>query len=65
MSGLIFYNNNNINDLQAALDETAEARVISHDISSAFDLVNHDGLLYKLKSLGVGGPTFNVLITFF
>ena len=47
------------------MDETAEARVISLDISSAFDLVNHDGLLYKLKSLGVGGPTFNVLITFF
>ena len=36
-------------DLQAALGKTAEARVQFLDFSTAFDLVNHDGLLYKLK----------------
>ena len=37
-------------DLHAALDKTTEARVHPLDFSSAFDLVNHEGLLYKLKS---------------
>ena len=40
-----------VHDLQAALDETAEVRGFSLDFSSAFDLVNHDGLLFKLEIL--------------
>ena len=51
-------------DLQYSLDKGAESRVISLDFSSAFDLVNHQALLYKLKSMGVGGPIFDVLEEF-
>ena len=51
-------------DLQSALDKGSESRVISLDFSSAFDLVNHRALLYKLKLAGVGGSIFNVLSEF-
>ena len=45
-------------------DKQAEAWVVSLDFSSAFDSVNHQDLLYKLKSMGVGGPVFNILEDF-
>ena len=51
-------------DLQLSLDKGAESRVVSLDFSSAFDLVNHQALLYKLKSVGVGGVVFDVLKEF-
>ena len=38
----------------------AELQIVSHDFGSAFDLINQQGLLYKLKSMGIGGPVFNV-----
>ena len=38
--------------------------MLSFDFSSAFDLVNHEALLYKLKLAGVGGPIFKVLKSF-
>ena len=53
-----------VHDLQLSLDSSSEARVLSLDFSSAFDLVNHEALLYKLKVAGVGGPIFNVLKNF-
>ena len=50
-------------DLQSSLDKRAESRIISIDFRSTFDLVNQD-LLYKSKSMGVGGSFFNILKTF-
>ena len=50
--------------LQSSLDRRAESRVVSLDFSSAFDRVNHRGLLYKLKLMGVGGPMLNMFQDF-
>ena len=41
-----------------------KSRIVSLDFSSAFDLVNHQGFLYKLKSIGVGGLVFNIFEDF-
>ena len=38
-----------------------ETRGVFLDISKAFDKVWHDGLLYKLKCLGVEGAFYNIL----
>ena len=34
--------------LQSALESRQEARIVQIDFSSAFDRVNHQGILYKL-----------------
>ena len=47
-------------DLHALLDRRAESRVVSLDFSSAFDLVNHQALLFKLRLMGIGDLLFNV-----
>ena len=47
-------------NLQSFPDKRAESRIVSLDFISAFDLVNHQGLLYKLKSMGPGEPVFNI-----
>ena len=54
------------NVLQFSLESStgAESRVVSLDFSSAFDRVNYEALLYKLRLLGIGGPVFNVLKEF-
>ena len=36
--------------MQASLDRRAESKVVSLDLSSDFDLVNHKVLLFKLTS---------------
>lgn len=51
-------------DLQGSLDRGHESRLVSLDFSSAFDLVNHDALIYKLRSVGVGGSFCNILSEF-
>ena len=38
-----------------------EVRAVFLDISKAFDKVWHDGLLYKLKSMGISGELYNLL----
>ena len=38
-----------------------EVRSISFDISKAFDKVWHEGLLYKLKSMGISGELYDLL----
>ena len=51
--------------LQRALDMGAEARVVQIDFSSAaFGRVNHVGLLYKLRSAGVGGMVLSIIKEF-
>ena len=50
--------------LQSSLDPAAEVRVVQLDFSAAYDRVNHSGLIFKLKSVGVGGPVMSVLEQF-
>ena len=38
-----------------------EGRSVFLDISKAFDKVWHEGLLYKLKSMGFSGELYNIL----
>ena len=39
--------------LQSVLESGQEARIIQIDFSAAFDRVNHQGILYKLCSVGL------------
>ena len=41
-----------------------EARIVQIDFSAAFDRVNHQGILFKLCSVGVGGTVLSVLTQF-
>ena len=59
-----------INQLLAITHEIVEAfdcnpppevRLVFLDISKAFDKVWHEGLLYKLKSMGISGERYNLL----
>ena len=44
-----------VHTLQNALEMGQEARIVQIDFSAAFDWVNHQGMLFKLCSVGVGG----------
>ena len=48
--------------LQSALESRQEARIVQIDFSAAFDRVNHQGILYKLSSVGIGGSVLSVLL---
>ena len=48
-----------------ALEMGQEARIVQIDFSAAFDRVNHQGILLKLCSVGVGGSVLSVLTQFF
>ena len=50
--------------LQSALESGQEARIIQIDFSTAFDKVNHQGILYKLCSVGIGGFVLSILTQF-
>ena len=50
--------------LQNALEMGKEARMVQFDFSAAFDRVNHQGILCKLCSVGVGGSVLSVLTQF-
>ena len=50
--------------LQSALESGQEARIVQIDFSAAFDRVNHQGILYKLCSVGIGGSVFSRLTQF-
>ena len=41
--------------LQSAFEIGQVARMVQIDFSAAFDRVNHQGILFKLCSVGVGG----------
>lgn len=43
------------NDFSKALDDGKEIRVVFCDISKAFDRVWHQGLIFKLRSVGITG----------
>ena len=44
--------------LQSALDHGNEAKIVKIDFSAAFDRVNHKGLLFKFRSVVIGGSIF-------
>ena len=41
--------------IQKSLDAGMESYIVQLDFSAAFDRVSHSGLLFKFKSIGVGG----------
>ena len=41
--------------LQSSLESGQDTRIIQIDFSAAFDRVNHQGILYRLWSVGIGG----------
>ena len=41
--------------LQSSFESGPEARIVKIDFSAAFDMVNHQGILYKLCSVCIGG----------
>ena len=45
----------------SALEMGQEARIFQIDFSAAFDRVNHQEILFKLCSVGVGGSVLSVL----
>lgn len=52
------------NAVQKSLDCGREVRMIGLDFSAAFDRVNHEALVFKLKQLGVGGSFLSIIIDF-
>ena len=50
--------------LQSGLEIGLEARMVQIDFSAAFDRVNHQEILFKLRSVGVGGSVLSVLTQF-
>ena len=50
--------------LQSVLESGQEARIVQIDFSAAFDRVNHQGILYKLSSVGIGGSVLSLLTQF-
>ena len=50
--------------VQRALDSGFEARMAGLDFSAAFDRVNHNALIYKLRQSHIGGPFPNILMDF-
>ena len=50
--------------LRSAFHMRQEARIVQIDFSAAFDRVSHQGILFKLCSVGVGGPVLFVLTNF-
>ena len=50
--------------LQSSLETGQEARIIQINFSAAFNLVNHQGILYKLCSVGLSGSVLSILFRF-
>ena len=49
---------------QSALKSGQEARIEHIDFSAAFERVNHQEIMYKLSSLGIGGSVLSILTQF-
>ena len=50
--------------LQSALESGQEARIVQIDFCAAFDRINHQGILYELCSVGIGGSVLSILTQF-
>ena len=45
----------------SAVESGQEARIVQIDFSTAYDRVSHQGILYKLCSVGNGGSVLSIL----
>ena len=50
--------------LQSALESGLEARIMQIDFNAAFDRVNHQEILYRLRYVGILGSVLSMLIQF-
>ena len=50
--------------VQKALDYDREVHTVGLNFSAAFDRVNHEALVFKLRQLGLGGAFLSILIEF-
>ena len=50
--------------LQSALDSMQEARIDQIEFMDVFDRVTHQGILYKLCSVGILGSVLSILTQF-
>ena len=50
--------------LQSALESGQEARIVQIDFSAGIDRVNHQGILYRLCSVGIGRSVLFILTQF-
>ena len=50
--------------LQSELESGKEAIIVQIEFSAAFDRVNHQGILYKLCSVGIGGSVLSISTQF-
>ena len=50
--------------LQSALESGQEARIAQIDFRDVFDRVNHQGILYRLCFVGIGGSLLSILTQF-
>ena len=51
--------------LQKSLDAGMESYIVQPDFSAAFDRVSHSGLVFKLKSIGLGSSVLSICTEFF
>ena len=50
--------------LQSALESGQDARIVQIDFSAAFDKANHQGILDKFCSVGIGRPVLSIFAQF-
>ena len=50
--------------LQSTLESGQELGIVQIDFTVAFERVNHQGILYKLCSVGIGGYVLSILTQF-
>ena len=50
--------------LHVALDRGMEGRLVQLNFSDAFDRIIYRGLLYKLRSIGIGGQLLYIVLKF-
>ena len=50
--------------LQRVLESGQDASIVHIDFSASFVRVNHQGILYKLCSVGIGGSVLSILTQF-
>ena len=52
-------------NVQSALESCQDARIVQFDFNAVLDKVNHQGILDKLCSVGIGGSVLSTLTVSF